>query len=140
MSETGLVISADKDTVTIKMKRGSACGKCRICVPMGEQEMVMTAQNLCGAVAGDHVQVTLQDGILIRAALLMYGLPIVALVVGALIGSAVFGDGLGTLLPAAALTAAVFFIIRGTERRRERQATAMPMAVAVVDGSDDESV
>lgn len=83
MRETGKVIEVNGDYVKILIKRGTACGSCGACqVGREKLEMIMTAENVIGAEIGDTVEVDLETTDLITAALIAYGLPLVALIAG----------------------------------------------------------
>ena len=57
MAEKGYVTEIKGNLAVIKMKRTEACAKCRACIAgMTEKEMIMEAENNCGAEVGDWVE------------------------------------------------------------------------------------
>ena len=51
-----------------------------------ENDMDIEAQNLCEAEVGDWVELELQDNAFMHAILIMYGIPLVGLVLGLVLG------------------------------------------------------
>lgn len=87
MAEKGQVINIKEDLVVIQMTRIEACAKCRACIAgMSTKEMMIEAKNECDAKVGDWVEMELRDNGFMRAVLIMYGIPMVGLVFGLLIG------------------------------------------------------
>lgn len=87
MGEIGQVIKAYDNKVEVKMERTEACAKCRACsVGMESKEMIINAENLCGAKANDFVEIVLEEQNFLQAVLIMYGLPFISLLVGAFAG------------------------------------------------------
>lgn len=52
-------------------------------------------ENSIGARVGDQVKLTVAEGVLLRAALLSYGLPVLLAIAGAAVGQTMAGDGGG---------------------------------------------
>jgi len=89
MGEVGQVVEADGGFVKVRMKRRRACEKCRACAPgIDGEHMYLSASNVCGAEVDDWVSVDLDGSFFLKAVLIMYGLPLVTLLLG-------FGLGLG---------------------------------------------
>lgn len=88
MRETGEVVNTSGDTVTVRIKRTSACAHCKACdFGMNSDEMRVTAKNACNAKTGDRVRVELKPESFISAALILYGLPLIGLLAGVWLGS-----------------------------------------------------
>lgn len=87
MAEVGKVVSVEGEYVNLILKRKEACGKCRACTAgLTEKEMKMKARNLCGAKAGDNVEVFIEQANFMKAVLIMYGIPFVFFMTGILAG------------------------------------------------------
>lgn len=87
MAEKGQVVNIKENFAIVKMVRTEACAKCRACLKgMNEQEMLIEAENACEASAGDWVEIELKDNGFFNAVLIMYGIPLIALLSGILIG------------------------------------------------------
>ena len=100
MAEKGLVIDEKGDKLVIKMTRKEACAKCRACIAgLSEKDMILEARNLCGASVDDWVEVELEaDGFLFAVGV-MYGIPLIALLAGVLIGNFVIAPALSFINP-----------------------------------------
>ncbi|MDR1663351.1 MAG: SoxR reducing system RseC family protein [Clostridiales bacterium] len=139
MRETGEVIKAEGGTVTLKMKRTSACGQCRACaVGNAPDELRVTVKNECGAKENDLVRVDLKPEVFYKAALIMYGLPLTGLLAGFWLGD-MLGAGLGfgeyTPLMGAVCGAAALFIVLLCIKKREPKWKAKgyaPVAAEIV--------
>jgi sigma-E factor negative regulatory protein RseC len=93
MAEQGSVKEFHTDgTVTVCLKRTDACGKCRACLSFGDSEMIVRAKNPDGANVGDVVSLFVDARLYRKAVLLMYVWPLVAALVGAVLGY--YGAGL----------------------------------------------
>lgn len=95
MAEIGQVIKVSEDFVTIKLQRQDACGHCNACTAGVEtDDMILEAQNLCQAEEGDLVEVHIEESNFLLAVIIMYIIPLTALLIGLFIGSLV-GDAVG---------------------------------------------
>lgn len=87
MGERGLVINTKDHLAVIQMTRTEACGQCRACLAgMKEEEMIIEADNECNAKVGDWVIMELRNNSFMKAVLIMYGIPMIALVIGIVLG------------------------------------------------------
>ena len=90
MQQLVKVLSCDGDqTAKVAVLRQSACsGDCHKCSGCGavEQTMIFTARNHIGAKAGDLVTVESATGPVLKAAAVLYLLPLVLFITGYLIG------------------------------------------------------
>lgn len=90
MQQLVKVLSCDGDqTAKVAVLRQSACsGDCHKCSGCGavEQTMIFTARNPIGAKAGDLVTVESATGPVLKAAAVLYLLPLVLFITGYLIG------------------------------------------------------
>lgn len=86
IEEEGMVIEADGSTAKVAVLKKSACESCAaagVCHP-GDQEY-LEASNPLGAKKGQKVKVVLAPQVYLKASLVLYGLPITALIAGAII-------------------------------------------------------
>lgn len=90
MEIVGTVISVDKNLATISVRRTSACGEnCANCKSVCQgTEVQTTAENKAGARAGDVVKVESNSKDVLRAAVILYILPVLAAIVAAVISYA----------------------------------------------------
>lgn len=87
MTEKGQIVELNNDLATVKILRKEACSKCGICKNgESENEMLIEAKNLSQANIGDFVEVSLQTPIFFKALFIMYGIPLVSLILGFIVG------------------------------------------------------
>lgn len=87
--EQGEVIVVNGDKAQVSISRGPKCGGCasvHMCGMFGKQEIVVTALNPVGASKGQTVCVSFKVESQVRASFVLYLIPLIALVIGALIG------------------------------------------------------
>jgi sigma-E factor negative regulatory protein RseC len=96
--EEGTVTALRGDTAEVIIRRSRLCEGCgSCCVLVDTDTMLAEADNAIGAKQGDRVVVDLPPSVSIRAAYILYGIPLLAfflgLALGALLGYALFGWG-----------------------------------------------
>jgi sigma-E factor negative regulatory protein RseC len=120
MDEIGKVVEVDGagGTVTVAMKRTSACERCGVCITVlnNNEEMRIVAKNECAATVGDRVHVELQTESFLKAALILYGLPLVGFLTGCLLGN-LTGNALAAFGCGVLLAGAVYAVIHKLEPR-----------------------
>lgn len=119
--EEGTVLAVHGDVAEVLLRRSRLCEGCgSCCVVVDSDSMLAEADNPVGAEKGDRVVVDLPADRSIRAALILYGVPLLAFLVGyglgALLGAAVFGGGyavpLGLIFAFAALAVSYILLSR----------------------------
>lgn len=126
--EEGTVIALDGETARVRMAHRQACGGCRACAALGPGEMVLEARNLAGAGVGDRVEVEVTGPGSLRAACLVFLLPLLGMVGGGIAGTALTGSetaGLG-------IGFAVLVLVYGVTHRYDRSLTRSGKASATV--------
>ncbi|MCL2665742.1 MAG: SoxR reducing system RseC family protein [Defluviitaleaceae bacterium] len=139
VNENGIVVAARENFVTVKIKRGSACGKCNVCkFGTADDTIEVEASNECGAECGDRVAVEMRPQVFLHAALLLYGMPLAAFLAGAAAGyylGGLFGltesRAVAGMLCGVVLTVISFLVIKKSEPRREKGSYA-PAAVKIL--------
>jgi sigma-E factor negative regulatory protein RseC len=128
--ERGEVIRADGERVTVLLKAGKGCEKCRICTRVSETEMTVNAWTSEPVSVGEQVTLYLSPFIIVKSAALLYILPLLSMVFGYFIGRELFqalgiaaGTGREDMFPA--LFSIVFLFlsfipIRLFDRQRAR--------------------
>ncbi len=86
MAEQGRVFEVGQGVAKVTMERHEACKNCHACDMGKSQEMIMTATPLCDVKVGDLVEVHLENKDFLKATLIMYGIPLSALVLGFVLG------------------------------------------------------
>lgn len=92
IEETGTVKSINGIMALVDIPRKSACEGCTAgtCRPE-EKTMEIEAVNQAGAVAGQKVRIAIKPYTYMKGSMLVYGVPAVALVLGAVFGKEVMG-------------------------------------------------
>ncbi len=120
MDEIGKVIQVDaaSGTVTVAMKRTSACARCGACVSVtgNHEEMRITAKNECAASVNDRVHVELRTESFLKAALILYGLPLIGFLTGCLLGN-LTGNALAAFALGVLMAGGAYAVIRKLEPR-----------------------
>jgi sigma-E factor negative regulatory protein RseC len=91
ITEEGIIENVYKDRAVVLLKRSAACAHCEshgTCEVADEKNMHVVLANDLHARAGDHVEIGLPSHSLLKLSLVVYFLPVVALVVGACLGNA----------------------------------------------------
>lgn len=88
MEKSGFVVEVKGDIAHISVLRPSECGdKCSNCSgSCNEQSMVVQVSNTLSAQVGDQVALSMQSAHLIKLSFLLYTVPLIAFVLGVLIG------------------------------------------------------
>ncbi len=89
------MIEVCNDEVVVMLQRTEACAKCKACTAgFSKEEMIIRAKNICGATEKQWVSIELEHSNFLTAVLIMYGIPLVALMTGLLSGY-YFADQIG---------------------------------------------
>ena len=96
MEIIGTVISVDENKATVLVKRVSACGEnCANCHGACEATTATTvAENTVGACVGDVVKIESESSAVIRAALVLYMVPVAVTI---LVAALTYGMGLSNI-------------------------------------------
>lgn len=83
MIETGKVIDTHDNTAKVLITRHTACGDCGACqVGKDNLNLVITVENNLKAEKNDLVIIELNTGSFLFASLILYGIPLLALILG----------------------------------------------------------
>lgn len=93
MEEIGIVKSIEGITAKVSVPRKSACEGCTAgtCKP-DEQSMEIEALNKAKAKVGQRVLVTLKASTYLKGSAIVYGIPAIALIIGAILGKELFSN------------------------------------------------
>ena len=112
MRQIGLVESINGQEAVVRIKRASACGEnCASCsggCTLSEQ--VVNAQNNVMAKAGDTVILEMESKKVIFAAVLVYVLPLLVLIVSFIMFNAKMGEG-ASVMASIAVTAVFYALV-----------------------------
>ncbi len=138
LGEVGEVINIEGKKLVVKMERKEACAKCRACTAgMKKEDMLIRAENMCSADIGDKVDVVLDNSNFMKATLIMYGIPLVAFLIGVFSGyygalemgiknGELIGIALGVIL------VLVSYAIIHSQEHRFKEGGFTPKAIKVV--------
>lgn len=73
----------------------NACGSGKLNLLLGVQNRQFRVCNESGAQVGDEVEIVVPEGVLLRNALILYGLPLLVMFVGAILSNSFFLGALG---------------------------------------------
>ncbi len=101
--EEGTVLALHGDLAEVLLRKGNSRGlRSKCCYVPDDDTMLVEAHNGIGAEKGDCVIVDIPMSTSVRAAYVLYGIPLLAfllgLVVGTTLGSILFGGGVGVPL------------------------------------------
>ena len=84
MEQQGYIVDiVDKKTAKLKMQRHSACASCGKCATTSEKkDIIVEVDNTIGAQVGDRVKVNMETVNVLKAAAIVYMLPLLFLLVG----------------------------------------------------------
>jgi sigma-E factor negative regulatory protein RseC len=84
MEQQGYIVEiVDKKTAKLKMQRHSACASCGKCATTSEKkDIVVEVDNAIGAQVGDKVKVNMETVNVLKAAAIVYTVPLIALLIG----------------------------------------------------------
>lgn len=93
MEEIGLINSIDGQTARVTVPRKSACEGCNAGVcKLGTQSMEIEAFNPIKAEVGQKVRITMKPYSYLKGSIVVYGIPALALVIGAVLGKEFFSS------------------------------------------------
>ena len=131
LRQTGRVIELREDNMAVvRFQRSDACGHCNACFTFGSTEADIEIDNICNAAVGDIVSIELHGGSMLKASVIAYGIPLIGLILGAVLGSRI-GDiyaAVGGIL----LCGATFFILRGLNPRFAKMGEFKPRMIDIV--------
>ena len=92
--EIGVVAALEAGQVTVHFQRSSACGKCGACGMLSDSSktMVLTMEDPGGLAVGDRVRLIMVEKYFMMSTLLLYAVPLAALVLGIGVGYALWGE------------------------------------------------
>jgi len=148
IEEEGIVAEVQGNIAKVEILKKSACEKCAasgVCHP-GDQEL-MEADNPLGAIKGQRVMVVVAPQLYLKASIILYGIPMVAMVAGAILGKnaaiAYAGEANSDLWAfIAGMTCLVisFYFIRLYNNKVEKTREYQPVIVAILSRPDDGKV
>lgn len=111
MLELGKVTAVMNDNVQVQFKRTSACDKCRACSIDQGGKVSITLKNDLGAKVGDIVEVEIWEKAVTLSYLIVFGIPLVMLLLGIILASMARFNELYSIITAASSLVFGFLIV-----------------------------
>lgn len=144
MKEIGKVVSTEGRQAVVQIQRSPACDRCGACkFGYRSNEMLITIPNPLEAKPGDHVELSLDSNQFIKASAFMYLFPLLALVLGVVIGY-LTGDILGIerqlwgAVTGILFTGLSFVLIRVIEPLLKKSNQFTPKMVSIINTNKEE--
>lgn len=145
MNQRGYVIErVDSITAKIKMQKHSACASCGKCASSTDKkDIIVEVDNTLGAKVGDYVEVNMDSINVIKAASIIYIIPLVALLGGTILSYKVLSyfdisfnieiisGGIGVLL-----TILSYLAIKNRDFKFRESRNYIPIITKVIDNID----
>jgi len=91
MNTTGVVVDVKNEKAFVHIARNTACENCGAChFDEKTLNLKVTAVNQAGAKVGDQVELSMENVNFFRASFFLYGVPLIALLVGVFTGIFLF--------------------------------------------------
>lgn len=138
--EEGIVKEATSEKAVIRIMKTSACDHCgsrSSCHVLSDREMVVEVSNDLQAKVGDHVELRVPPGSLLKLSLLVYFLPVALLVIGAYVGAA-WAKSLGIQPTVASIVGAglamgiAFYLLRWFDRGERARGDYRPRMTRIL--------
>ena len=140
IEEEGMVAEVEGDIAKVAILKKSACEQCAasgVCHP-GDQEF-LEAANPLGAKQGQKVKVVLAPQVYLKASIILYGIPMTAMIAGAIIAKnltlPLVGDSrsdLWAFVSGVVCTAVSFLFIRSYNNKVQKTQKYKPMIVEIL--------
>ncbi len=136
--EQGVVISVKDEIAEVDISENGNCHECgakMFCKPGSNDKKILTVINKFGAKIGDRVEISVDGGVLLKVSLMLYGAPLLILIVGILIGLEIFKNqnptelyAFGSTIFILAIYYLLFFLLKG---KKENNKSIMPKIVRI---------
>ncbi len=140
IEEEGIVAEIEGGTAKVAILKKSACEQCAasgVCHP-GDQEF-MDAANPLGAVKGQKVKVVIAPQMYLKASIILYGVPMAALIAGAIIAKNIAARYVGeqnsdlwAFIAGMACMFVSFLFIRLYNKKAEKSQKYKPVIVEIL--------
>ncbi|HCY76869.1 MAG TPA: hypothetical protein DHV28_13190 [Ignavibacteriales bacterium] len=136
LTEEGVVKESKNGIATIVISNSDQCDECSAklyCKPGNSSERSLIVKDPFGTTAGDRVMVSINGSRILGISFLIYGIPLVFLLAGLIIGMNIFQSNkeIFSTLFGVGLVLIYILIIRFMLKKRENHITAYPQIVLV---------
>ncbi len=138
LTEEGIVKESKNGIATIVISDSDNCKECTAklyCKPGNSNERSLTARDSFGVIAGDRVRVSIKGSQILRVSFLIYGIPLILMLVGLFVGMQFFQihKELFSTLFAVGLVSIYILIIIFIDKKRNSHFPSYPEIVFVSD-------
>jgi sigma-E factor negative regulatory protein RseC len=138
--ENGIVESVSARRAVVRIQKGGSCAACEnrsSCHIDSDRPLLVEVDNEMGAAAGDRVELSMPTASLLKLSFLVYMVPVLALVIGAILGAAWAGplgvsSTSGSLLIGGAALIASFAFLKLLDRSVRRRPEYQPRLTKVL--------
>ena len=141
MEENGKVVELSDEGTKVEVIPGNMCHHCgaaQACGTFGSRTKIVLAQNPIDAKIGDLVKLEIKEKTRAVSILLVFGLPIVLLLTGIIVGEILSGDKLAAILGGAGLVIA-FAVVKVIDRLVNKQKTFLPTIIEKISELPEEN-
>ena len=132
MNKYGIVTKCDKEFAFVRITRDSMCGdNCGNCNLCANKEIEIKAINEAGASAGDRGEMKMPEKTGFSAAFLVYGAPMLILLLGIIIGAIIKAEELSVIV-SVVLIALWYVVLMIMEKNKKYSEKLTPIIVSVV--------
>ena len=142
MIETGVVVEIHKDQAKVAFVRKEACGSCRAgCSLMSDpgRRAVLQAHNPIHAQVGDPVRVQISPVSSVRAAVIVFLFPLLAMMVGYFAGQTLTGTQHGGIVGTGIALLLAFMGVRFLDHKLARKRGYEPVILEKLEADKDSS-
>lgn len=142
MNQHGYVVEiVDSITAKIKMQKHSACASCGKCASSTDKkDIVVEVDNTIGAKVGDYVEVNMNSVDVIKAASIVYIVPLIALLGGTIASYSIlnfinisFNKEILSAIIGVVLTALTYLFIKSKDSKLRESRQYIPIITKVID-------
>lgn len=147
MEQQGYIVGiVDDKTAKMKMQRHSACASCGKCATTSEKkDILVEVDNSVGAKVGDRVVVNMESVNVLKAAAIVYLLPLVGLLVGTIVTYYIL-QSLGNISNIETLSGVVglvlmlvsFFILKKNDSKFRDSREYIPIVTKIIASQENE--
>ena len=139
VSEQGIIEKVTDQKATVRVRRSPACAHCssRISCEISNRDMLVEISNDLKAKAGDLVEISIPEGIVLKMSVFVYLFPIIALMTGAFLGEFIANSLQSKSSWPAILLGIIFFalafcVLKVFERKKMSGGDYTPKMTAIV--------
>ena len=146
-TEEGIIEQTGHSKARVRIERSASCSHCEsrgACQVVGGKSMVIDVSNALHAKVGDRVEIGVPTNSFLKLAILVYLLPVIALIIGAVLGRAwgqSFGlqSSLAAVLGGGLFMGLTFALLKKFDRTAKDKKDYQPMMTRIIVSADSPS-